>query len=239
MPLIARARLRLAQNRHAEALEDLLEVRSREHAVGVRHMRIPWRREAVEAALVLDDAGLAQDLATEQLELSERWDIASARGIALCTDGLARRGDRGIELLEEGSALLGASPARLDLARALLDLGVALRVEGRRAEAREPLRAAVDVARACGATALATRAHEELIAAGARPRRLQFSGLESLTASQRRVAALAARGESNRAIAATLFVTVRTVENHLAAAYLKLGISSRAELGQALGNDRD
>jgi DNA-binding NarL/FixJ family response regulator len=52
------------------------------------------------------------------------------------------------------------------------------------------------------------------------------------------VAALAARGESNRAIAAALFVTVRTIENHLAAAYLKLGISSRGELGQALGNDR-
>jgi DNA-binding CsgD family transcriptional regulator len=239
MPFFARARLRLAQNRHVEALEDLLEVRSREHAMGVRHMRIPWRREAVEAALVLDDVGLAGDLATEQLELTERWDISSARGIALCTEGLARRGDRGIELLEEGSALLDASPARLDLARALLDLGVALRVEGRRAEARGPLRSAVDIARSCGATTLATRAHEELIAAGARPRRLQFSGLESLTASQRRVAVLAARGESNRAIAAALFVTVRTVENHLAAAYLKLGISSRGELGQALGNDRD
>jgi DNA-binding CsgD family transcriptional regulator len=70
---------------------------------------------------------------------------------------------------------------------------------------------------------------------GARPRRLRFSGAEALTASERRVAQMAAAGRSNREIAAALFVTVRTVENHLAHAYRKLGIGSRRDLPSALG----
>jgi DNA-binding CsgD family transcriptional regulator len=97
------------------------------------------------------------------------------------------------------------------------------------------LRVGLEAARACGATALIRRAHEELVTAGARPRRLQFSGVESLTASERRVAKLAAGGDSNRVIAAALFITVRTVETHLSRAYRKLDIGSRAELSEALG----
>src|SRR3712207_5054417 len=90
-------------------------------------------------------------------------------------------------------------------------------------------------ARACQGTKLAERAHEELVAAGARPRRLQFSGRDSLTASERRVADLAASGMGNREIAQTLFVTIKTVENHLARAYSKLGINRRDQLPAALG----
>jgi DNA-binding CsgD family transcriptional regulator len=69
---------------------------------------------------------------------------------------------------------------------------------------------------------------------GARPRTLRFSGAEALTASERRVAQMAADGRTNREIAAALFITVRTVENHLARAYRKLGIGSRRELYSAL-----
>jgi DNA-binding CsgD family transcriptional regulator len=238
MPFVARARLRLAQGRPDEALGDLLELRSRERALGVRHMRFPWRREAVGAALALDDSALAAELADEQLELARRWDIPSARGIALCTQGLATGGAEGLELLARGVALLSGSPARLDHARALVDLGVALRRAGRRARAREPLKDAIQTAQACGATALAARAHEELLATGARPRRLQFTGAEALTAGERRVATLAAQGESNRQIAAVLYITVRTVENHLAGCYRKLGIGSRSQLAGALDEGR-
>jgi DNA-binding NarL/FixJ family response regulator len=73
-----------------------------------------------------------------------------------------------------------------------------------------------------------------LVAAGGRPRRRALRGPDALTASERRVAGLAARGLSNREIAGELVVTVRTVEFHLSRAYDKLGIGSRAELGQAL-----
>jgi DNA-binding CsgD family transcriptional regulator len=234
MPFFARARLRLVQGRPHDALDDLLELRSREDALGVRHMRTPWRREAVEASMALGDRDGALVFAEDQLELTGRWDTPWARGVALATKGLAARGQEGIDLLEEGAALLARSPARLDHARALVDLGSALRRGGRRAEARGPLGAGLDAARRCGAMALAARAHEELVTAGAKPRRLSFSGVESLTASERRIATMAARGQSNREIAAALFITVRTVENHLGRTYRKLAIGSRRELAASL-----
>lgn len=62
-----------------------------------------------------------------------------------------------------------------------------------------------------------------------------LTGIESLKASEFRVARIAADGLPNREIAQTLFVTVRTDEGHLTHAYRKLGISSRAELVDALG----
>ena len=82
---------------------------------------------------------------------------------------------------------------------------------------------------------LVGRAEEELAATGARPRRRLISGVESLTASERRVARFAAEGLSNKDIAQTLFVTTKTVEVHLSSVYRKLGIGSRSELPQALG----
>jgi DNA-binding CsgD family transcriptional regulator len=83
---------------------------------------------------------------------------------------------------------------------------------------------------------LADRAHEELVATGARPRRLVLSGVDSLTPSERRIAALAAEGLSNREIAQALFVTLRTVEMHLSNAFRKLDVSSRTQLPAALAS---
>ena len=77
---------------------------------------------------------------------------------------------------------------------------------------------------------LAEDVRTELYAAGARPRTAALSGAGALTASERRVAALAAEGASNRDIAQTLFVTPKTVEVHLSNVYRKLGIRSRREL---------
>jgi DNA-binding NarL/FixJ family response regulator len=85
-----------------------------------------------------------------------------------------------------------------------------------------------------GAFGLAERANEEIAATGARPRNVVQTGLDALTASERRVAQLAADGMSNRDIAQTLFVTIKTVEVHLSHAYRKLEISSRAQLDKAL-----
>jgi DNA-binding NarL/FixJ family response regulator len=84
---------------------------------------------------------------------------------------------------------------------------------------------------------LVERAEQELAATGARPRRLLLSGVESLTASERRVAGFAAEGLSNKDIAQQLFVTTKTVEVHLSNVYRKLGIGSRGELPQALGGE--
>jgi DNA-binding CsgD family transcriptional regulator len=84
---------------------------------------------------------------------------------------------------------------------------------------------------------LAARAHDELQAAGARPRRAALTGPHALTAAEHRVANLAADGHSNRQIAEQLYVTRRTVETHLTHAFQKLDIRSRAELRAALAGD--
>ena len=142
--------------------------------------------------------------------------------------------DAGLEQLEEAVAVLAGSNARLEHAKALFALGAALRHARRPAEAREPLREALELAAACGAPVLADAARSELYAAGARPRTDALSGLGALTASERRVVDLAAGGETNRDIAQTLYVTPKTVEVHLSNAYRKLGVRSRRELPEAL-----
>ena len=94
----------------------------------------------------------------------------------------------------------------------------------------------MELATVCGAAPLAARAETELVATGARPRRIAMRGVESLTPSERRVAEMAARGPTNREIAQALFVTQRTVEVHLTSIFRKLAINSRSQLVAALDN---
>src|SRR6185436_5384118 len=117
---------------------------------------------------------------------------------------------------------------------ALTHLGIALRHGGRRADARAPLREALELARRCGAGGVARQAYQELQATGEKVRRWTPIGVESLTPSERRVAEMAASGMTNRQIAQSLFLTVKTIEAHLAASYDKLGIRSRRQLPEVL-----
>ena len=128
---------------------------------------------------------------------------------------------------------MGSSPI-VSTAHSLCELGAALRRAGRRGIAQEPLREALDLAVQCGAETLAARAREELKAAGARPRRDRLNGRDALTASELRVAKLAAGGATNREIAQALFLTPRTVETHLTHTYRKLDIGSRTQIAEAL-----
>ena len=106
--------------------------------------------------------------------------------------------------------MLEDSGARLEHARAMADLGAALRRAGQRAESRDILRRALHLSHRHGAFALTERTRTELVAAGGRPRRLVLSGLDALTPGERRAAQLAAVGLSNREITQNLFVTSRT-----------------------------
>src|SRR4051794_24235409 len=160
----------------------------------------------------------------EMLRQGRGWGAARAIGVALDAGGR----------LEEAVTTLENSPARVEYAHALVGLGASLRRGNQRAAARDPLRQALDVADACGAEPLAERARHELHAAGGRPRRPRISGVDALTPSERRIAEMAADGLSNPEIAQALFVTRKTVEAHLAGAYRKLDIRSRAELPAAL-----
>jgi DNA-binding CsgD family transcriptional regulator len=135
-----------------------------------------------------------------------------------------------VPLLSEAVELLRPTSARLELARALVELGAALRRNGQRVEARDQLRQGLELAHRAAAAPLAKRAREELLAAGGRPRKPVFTGVDALTASELRVARLAAEGHTNREIAEGLFVTQRTVETHLRHAFQKLDITRRDQL---------
>ena len=195
---------------------------------------MPWRRWAAEGLRLLGRNKEARALADEELALARRWGDPYAIGTSLRALGLVEGGEAGIRLLHEAVETLASSEAGLEHVRALIDFGAALRRANRRAEAREPLREGVDLARKLGAFGLAERANEEIAATGARPRKVRQTGLDALTASERRVAQLAADGMSNKEVAQTLFVTIKTVEVHLSSAYRKLEISSRVQLDKAL-----
>ena len=141
-----------------------------------------------------------------------------------------------IELLDEAVRITDGSAARLEHAKALTAFGSALRRARQPTQAREPLRRGFEAASRCGAQPLAELARAELYAAGSRPRREALTGPESLTPSERRIADLAAEGQSNRDIAQALYVTPKTVEFHLTGVYRKLGISTRAALPGALAD---
>ncbi len=240
----ARGRLRLAQGRAADALADF-------QACGALFGADVWgmpiretgyvhaRSSAALALLRLGQRQRAYQLADAELADVRVFGAPRALGIALRAAGLARGGQEGLALLRESVAALDGSPALLERARSLAELGAALRRDGQRAAARDPLARALDLAARCGARPLAGRAREELRAAGARPRRPRRTGVDALTPSELRVARLAAEGRSNREIAYELYVTLKAVEGHLARAYAKLGIEGRSQLARALAAGKD
>jgi DNA-binding CsgD family transcriptional regulator len=232
----ARGRLRLEQRRYEEALADLERQFALERRRGSRVTnREPAHALAVRALAALGRADDARALADEELALArERGNAAAEAVVRLARAGLAE-GDEALAELRRAVEAARRSPSRIVRAQALAELGSALRRAGRRSEAREPLREARELAHQCGATGLERRTHEELVVAGARPQRVALSGLDALTAAERRAAELAAQGMRNREIAETLFVTLKTVEVHLGRSYAKLGIHGRSQLPQALG----
>jgi DNA-binding CsgD family transcriptional regulator len=232
---LGRGRLRIATGSAERGVEELLQVGETVHLLPFGNPSgLPWRSWAAEGLRLLDRNDDARALVEEEVILTRRWGDPQAIGGALRVLGLVEGGETGVELLREAVELLADSEARLEHARSLVELGAALRRSNRRREARQRLREGVDLAREIGAFALAERANQEIVATGARPRKVVRTGLDALTASERRVAQLAAEGMTNKEIAQTLFVTIKTVEVHLSHAYRKLEISSRAELDEAL-----
>jgi DNA-binding CsgD family transcriptional regulator len=230
--LRTRTALLTAQGRGEEAVAVADEL-ARHCATLPDPARLWWRSLKAEA---LDRVGRTEDaltLAREELDVTRAFGAPSALGRTLRVLGTLERDD-GIDTLREAVEVLEGTPARLEHVKALEALGSALRRARKPTEAREPLQRALELAGVCGADGLAERARTELYATGARPRRDALSGVESLTPSERRVVDLAAAGRSNRDIAQELYVTPKTVENHLSSAYRKLGISSRRELESAL-----
>jgi tetratricopeptide (TPR) repeat protein/DNA-binding CsgD family transcriptional regulator len=195
---------------------------------------LAWRSGAALASAAMGDGERARELALEEVELARAWGAPRALGMALRAAGRVTAGAAGRTVLEEAVRVLRSSPARLELARALVDLGVVVRRQGDTSSARACLRDALDLAQKCGSSAMAARAYAELVATGTGPRRMRQTGPTALTPTEHRVAALAASGRSNGEIASTLLMPEDAVEVVLSGTYRKLGVSGRSGLADVL-----
>ena len=231
----ARGLLNELRGDHEAALADHIECGRRLTDAGIVNPAfVPWRSRAARVSHRLGRGEAALRLAGEELALARRWGTPRAVGVALRALGVAAGGADGLSLLEESVALLARSPARVEHAFALYDLGRALGESGRRAEARPLLHESYRLAAGCGARPLAERCAAEIKRVGGRRPRALIAGPAALTAQERRIAERAVAGATNREIAEELFLTLRTVEAHLTGVYRKLGITGRAQLAARL-----
>ena len=233
-----RGRLQLTSGDRTRGIADLRAAGDTFETIAMRNPNLQnWRAE-LALAIAAEDRVEATVLAQEELLRARRAGSARAIGIALRTSGLLKPGNDSIPELRESAEVLEHSPAKLEYARSLVDLGAALRRGNARSSAREPLRVGLELATRSGAGPLAERARRELLACGGRPRRMMITGRDALTPSEQRIAELAARGDPNRDIAQALFITPKTVENHLGRIYKKLGINAREQLPQVLAAEQ-
>jgi DNA-binding CsgD family transcriptional regulator len=233
---MAAARVALAQNRPAAALAAAREVGELlERAAMGSWALFPWRLVVAQAQLAAGEPDAAREIALVQLEAAQAFGEPALVAQTLVVLGLAGTDDAGLGTLRDAVDAATASGRPLVEAHALGALGGALRRRLQASEARVPLLAALERADDCGAGALSARLREELAAAGVRARRPRDESRWELTPSELRVARLAADGLTNREIAQTLFVTTKTVETHLRGAFRKLDLTSRHDLGSALG----
>jgi len=227
--------LSAAAGNHEAAIEELLDCGMEHPALGGENPAVlPWRSAAALSLAELGRDREARELAEDEVRRAEAFGAPRALGVALRAHALVGLGGERADTLRQAASVLAASPARLEYARALADLGGALRSSGSRGAAREPLLEALTLATRCGARALERRTRAELAAIGVRPRTTDRAGPGSLTPSELRVVGLAADGRTNREIAQTLFVTEKTVETHLGRAFRKLNISTRRQLPDVL-----
>jgi DNA-binding CsgD family transcriptional regulator len=233
--LLVGARLRRLDGDPAGALEMLSRSAYGFAVTGQRNPALAgWRSEAALAHLALGQRHDAGRLASREVQLARAWSAPSTLGRALRVAGVCEGGDVGLDLLREAHAVVQRSPARLERAKAFVELGAAVRRRGHRVEARALLRQGLDLADACGARPLVEHARHDLRAAGARPRRHRLTGVHALTPSEHRIATMAADGLTNRQIGRALFITAKTVETHLSNTYRKLDIRARTQLPRAL-----
>ena len=212
------------------ALPELLDGVALARRIGLAHPGVfALLPDAVEAATASGDADLSAELAGELAGQAAALRLPWVDAAALRGRGLA---DVAPGMLADAAAAFDAMGCRLDAARARLAQGRALVQRRQRARAADVLTAVRDELHSIGAEAWAAQAAAQL----ARVMPVQRNG--ALTATETRIAELAASGRRNRDIAAELFVSVATVEAHLTRIYRKLGVRSRTELARQLGGSR-
>ncbi len=233
---IARGRLHIRMDRYDDGLGELLECRELAIQEGWLYpsSTSEYLPDAVRALAVTRSPRAARVLAFEEVSRCRAFGAARPLAAALRAFAGVASGAKGIAHLEEADHLLEGLPDTLERARTLVELGSTLRRAGSRIEARQRLTEGVELAHLIGASVLESTARSELRLAGTRLAKVGDGPNTALTPAEERVAQKAAEGLSNKEIAQTLFVTVKTVEWHLGQVYAKLGIAKRAELPEAL-----
>ncbi|MET8426888.1 LuxR C-terminal-related transcriptional regulator [Nocardia sp. NPDC004860] len=185
---------------------------------------VPWRSRASLAASVIGRSDLALALAEDELAAARQWGAPGTVGAALHALGMARRDSRSITVLERSIELLELANTRYELIPALCDLGVLYAERDDLSRSRDVLRTVSDIAVGAKNKAWLNRVESVLPTIDGK------QDTARLTKQERKVAQLALEGHSNKAIAETMFLTVRTVEFHLSNVYRKLDITGRREL---------
>ena len=190
--------------------------------------------ELIEAAVRCGQPQRARRAFARVQETTRAAGTDWALGIEARLRALISDGDDAEGFYTEAISRLARTRIRVQLARTHLLYGEWLRRQRRRLDAREHLRTAHEFFRDAGVEAFAERARLELEATGERARKRTVDTLDQLTAQEKRVARLAAEGETNREIAARLFISASTVEYHLRKAFRKLDVKSRVQLEDRL-----
>ena len=226
----ARAVLYNGLGRH-DAARDAASEAMRPEPIGYGAYLVP---ELAEAASRTGDRALLESalewLSQRTAVISSGW----ATGIEARVRALLSEGDIADSLYRESIAHLSGPRVRLELARTHLLYGEWLRRERRRLDARTHLRIAIEAFTRMGTDAFAGRAERELLATGERARKRTVDTRDQLTPQEQQVARLAAKGATNREIAAQLFITQSTVEYHLRKAFRKLDVKSRTQLARRI-----
>jgi DNA-binding CsgD family transcriptional regulator len=229
------ARVQLLEGDPSSALTTFDRLRAAAEHASVRNPSFaPWRAGRATALGSLGKKKEGHAVAVENLQLARAFGSPITVAEALACVARFQAANTQVELLNEAVGLVNGTQAELLRCNLLIDLGFARHYAGDAAAARTAFRDGADHATRLGVTRLAGVAGRGLLACGARPRRLETSGLKSLTPAELRVVKLAADGQTNGAIATSLFINLKTVESHLTRAYRKLGIGDRAELKAAL-----
>ncbi|MCJ1678341.1 AAA family ATPase [Streptomyces sp. APSN-46.1] len=231
--LEARGVLHLATNHHHAALADFLSCGELQRGWGVDTTGpVPWRVGAAEACVRLGNTDRARQLVHEQLARPGAGN-ARTRGLALRLYAATSQPGRGLQQLTESLELLESAGDRYEQARVLGDMSRTYYALGEHRRARTLFRQGLHVAHACKAHPLA----QELLSGSAeQPAVVSTTATDPLTdvlelsGSEKRVASLAVMGYTNREIAAKLYITASTVEQHLTRVYRKLRVKRRQDL---------
>ncbi|MCX4702852.1 AAA family ATPase [Streptomyces sp. NBC_01373] len=230
-PRTVYAELLLAEGRRSEAECLLSDVGDRLEARAWRNPSwCPWQLD-LASAVAPSAPDRAVRLAQDAVKRARDFGAASVIGQALHVEAEVTGGPAALDLHAQAVEHLEQSPASYELARALVGHGAALSRNSRLQDAADRLYQGLETAVHCGAEAVATRAREELSAAGMRPLPLRYGQTDTLTAHERRAAEMTAQGHPVTVVAKELRLTEQGVRNLLSAAYRKIGTDAAGLAG--------